>query len=294
MNLVIGAIIVFGSVLGGFFALGGHLGVLWQPFELVIVGGAAFGAFVIANPREVIRQTGASVASLLRGGQHRRSDYLDLLALLYTVLRTARTKGLLGLEKDIETPEDSALFQQFPTVAQHTRALRFLTDYLRLMSLGADRATEMEALMDEELVTLNKEFQRVPKSLHTVAEALPALGIVAAVLGMIKAMGAISAPPETLGKLIGGAMVGTFLGVLLSYGVVGPLASAMIRMRDEEMRYFHCIKAALIAHLHGSAPAIAVEHARKMLYAEVQPSFYEVEEVTTNASQRLNERQKAA
>lgn len=294
MNLLIGATIVFASVLGGFLALGGHITVLWQPFEVLIVCGAALGAFVIANPWQIIKDTGTSLRALFRGTAHRRADYLELLALLYTVLRTVRTKGLMGLEKDIERPAESALFQQFPRTLEQDRAVTFMTDYLRLMSLGADRATEMEALMEEELVTLHKELHRAPRSLHTMAEALPALGIVAAVLGMIKAMGAISASPEVLGQLIGGAMVGTFLGVLLSYGVIGPLASAMNRMRDEEMKFFHCIKAALVAHLHGSAPAVAVEHARKVLFAEVQPTFHEVENVTTNAAQRMGERQRAA
>ncbi|WP_029012283.1 flagellar motor stator protein MotA [Niveispirillum irakense] len=294
MNLVLGTVIVFACVLGGFLALGGHLSVLWQPFEAIIIIGAALGAFVIANPWRIVRETGASLVLLFRGGKNRRDDYLELLALLYTVLRTVRTKGMLGLEKDIERPHESPLFQQFPRFLKQERAIRFLTDYLRLFSLGADRPAEMEALMDEELSTMNKEFHRAPRSLNMVAEALPALGIVAAVLGMIKAMGSISAPPEVLGKLIGGAMVGTFLGVMLSYGIVSPLVAALNRMRDDDIKYFHCIKAALVAHLHGAAPTISVEHARKMLYAEVQPTFNEVEDVTTNATQRMGERQQAA
>ncbi|MFC7335264.1 flagellar motor stator protein MotA [Rhodocista pekingensis] len=294
MNLIIGSIIVIGSVLGGFAALGGNLGVLWQPFEVLIICGGAVGAFVIANPSQVRKDTVSALRELFRGTRHKHADYLELLGLLYTVLRMARTKGLLSLEKDIERPEESQIFQQFPTVLRHERAVRFLTDYLRLMSLGADRSHEMEALMDEELSTLQKELQRVSHALHVVAEGLPALGIVAAVLGMIKAMGSIAAPPEVLGHMIGGALVGTFMGVLLSYGFIGPLAGAAHRMRDEELKYFQCMKAGLTAYLHGSAPAICVEHARKVLYSEVQPSFYDVEEVTTAAAARLTERQKAA
>lgn len=294
MNLLLGALIVIGSVLGGFAAMGGNLAVLWQPFEVVIICGAALGAFIIANPRRVIQDTGQVIRELFRGTKHRQDDYLELLGLLYTLLRTARTKGMLALEKDIEKPEESQIFQQFPGVMRHPRAIRFITDYLRLLSLGAERSHEIEALMDEELATLSKDLHRVSRSLHTVAEGLPALGIVAAVLGMIKTMGHISAPPEVLGHMIGGALVGTFLGVLLSYGFVGPLAGAAHRMRDEEAKYFQCIKAGLVAYVHGSAPAVCVEHARKMLYAEVQPSFYEVEEVTTAAAGRLGDRQKAA
>jgi len=294
MNLLIGAVIVIASVLGGFAALGGNLAVLWQPFELVIILGAAIGAFVIANPRRVIGDTAATVGALFRGNRHRQAHYLDLLALLYTVLRTARTKGMLALEKDIEDPAASPLFQQFPTVLSHPRAVRFIADYLRLLSLGNDRPHEVESLMEEELATLSKELHRVSKGLHTMAEALPALGIVAAVLGMIKTMGAISAPPEVLGHMIGGALVGTFLGVLLSYGFIGPLAGAAHRLRDEELKYFQCIKAGLVAYVHGSAPAICVEHARKVLYSEFQPTFHDVEEVTTAASSRLSERPKAA
>ncbi|MFM2042801.1 MAG: chemotaxis MotA protein [Pseudomonadota bacterium] len=294
MHLLLGALIVIASVLGGYAAMGGNILVLWQPFEVVIIVGAALGAYIIANPIQVIRDTGQVVQELFRGRKHRQADFLELLGLLYTLLRTARTKGMLALEKDIEAPEQSAVFQQFPGVMAHPRAIRFITDYMRLMSLGNERAHEMEALMEEELATLSKDLHRVSRGLHTVAEGLPALGIVAAVLGMIKTMGSISAPPEVLGHMIGGALVGTFLGVLLSYGFVGPLAGAAHRMRDEELRYFHCIKAGLVAHIHGSAPAVCVEHARKVLYAEVQPSFHAVEEVTTAAAGRLSDRQKAA
>lgn len=287
MNLLVGAIIVVASVLGGYAALGGNLGVLWQPFEAVIIIGAALGAYIIANPKRVLSDTIHTLREVFRGSKHKRDDYLELLSCLYTLLRTARTKGMLSLEKDIENPKESPLFLQFPSVLRHPRAVLFITDYMRLMSLGAERSHEMEGLMEEELHVLQKEYYRVAKALHVTAEALPALGIVAAVLGMIKTMGSIAAPPEVLGHMIGGALVGTFLGVMLSYGFVGPLAGAAHRMRDEELKYFQCIKAALVAYLHGSAPAICVEHARKVLYSEVQPTFYEVEEVTTAATSRL-------
>lgn len=296
MRFLIGTVLVGLSVLGGFIAMGGHLHVLWQPFEALIIVGSAIGAYVIANSMSVLRDTVRTLRSLIGGRRQTRAEYLDLISLLYTILRVAKSKGMMSLEKDIDNPTESPIFTQFPSVLKHERSLRFLCDYLRLISLGLDKGHELEALMDEEIATLSRELNQVPKALGGMAEALPALGIVAAVLGVIKAMGAMSEPPEVLGRMIGGALIGTFLGVLLSYGLVGPIAGASRHRREAELNLFVCIKAGLIAYLNGSPPQICAEFARKVLYADVQPSFDDVEKATSVAalSKSRDERQAAA
>jgi chemotaxis protein MotA len=282
MFLLIGAAVVVVSVLGGYVALGGKLTVLWQPFEVVIICGAALGAFVISNPKTVLTRVVGSLSHAMRGSRYSKESYLELLSLLYSVFKLAKTKGMLALEQHVEKPDESSLFQQFPNFSKDRQALTFLCDYLRLLTLGSENAHEMEALMDEEIETHHHEHAQVVGAVQQMADALPALGIVAAVLGVIKTMGAITEPPEILGKLIGGALVGTFLGVLLAYGFIGPLAAALKNTFDAEGKYLACIKAGLLAHLQGYAPAVSVEFARKALLTEVRPTFYEVEDTTNN------------
>jgi chemotaxis protein MotA len=284
MKLMFGLIIVVASVLGGYAAMGGHLAVLWQPFEIVIICGAAIGAFIMGHPVRVLKDTGGALRTLFTGHAYSRKDYLDLISLLFLIMKQAKMKGVMHLEKDIEHPYESELFNRFPRVLKHKRAVSFLCDYLRLISLGSERAFELEALMDEELDTLHREKNQPAKALKTVGEALPALGIIAAVLGVIKAMGAINQPPEVLGGLIGGALVGTFLGVLLSYGLVTPLANGVKTQREEELSYFTCMKAGLLAYLNGYPPQVCVEFARKVLQSDIQPSFDEVEKATQAAA----------
>jgi chemotaxis protein MotA len=280
MLLIVGSIIVIICTLGGYAALGGHIAVLWQPFEFVIIGGAAAGGYIIANPKNVLARTASAVKQVLTGRRHNKESYLELLSLLYQLFKVAKTKGMLTLEQHIEKPEDSSIFQQFPSIYSNQRALTFICDYLRLISLGSEDPHTLEDLMDEEIETAHQESYQVANAMQTVADTLPALGIVAAVLGVIKTMGAITEPPEVLGRLIGGALVGTFLGVWLAYGFVGPLANALKAMYDSEIKYFQCIKAGLLAHLHGNAPAVSIEFARKALFNDVRPDFYEVEETT--------------
>ena len=296
MRFVIGIFLVAASVLGGFAAMGGSMHVLWQPFEALIIIGASAGAYVIANSRSVLRDTVVTLRSLVRGKRNGRAEYLDIISLIYTVVRAAKSKGMMSLEKDIDNPRESQLFGQFPSTLRHDRSLRFMCDYLRLISLGLDKAHELESLMDEEIATLSRELNQVPKALAGMAEGLPALGIVAAVLGVIKAMGAISEPPEVLGGLIGGALIGTFLGVLLSYGLVGPLAESARHRRESELNLYICIKAGLVAYVNGYAPQICAEYARKVLFADVQPSFDAVENATSVATlgKSRDERQAAA
>lgn len=281
MLTIIGSLIVVGCVLGGYAALGGHLYVLWQPFEVVIICGAALGAFIIANPKSVLGKSAKAFKLLLKGPKHNKESYLELLSLQYAVFKMAKTKGMLALEQHIENPQESELFQRFPNFFNDMHAVIFLCDYLRLISLGADKPHELEALMDEEIETHHAETNQVANAIQTVADGLPALGIVAAVLGVIKTMGAITEPPEVLGRLIGGALVGTFLGVWLAYGFIGPIASALKAIYESEAKYYQCLKAGLLAHVRGNAPAISIEYARKTLFSEVRPTFLEVEEATS-------------
>ncbi len=278
MLLIAGAILVALSVFGGFVALGGHLIVLWQPFEFVIIAGAAFGAFIIANPKPVLMGTAPAILTIAKGASHNKEAYLELLSMMYTVFRQAKSKGMLTLESHVENPEESEMFMKFPGLYNDKHALTFLCDYLRMMVLGSENPHEMETLIDEELETHHAESMQIADALQTVADGMPALGIVAAVLGVIHTMGSITEPPEILGKLIGGALVGTFLGILLSYGFVAPMATAVKGIFDTEIKYLQCIRAGLLAHMQGYAPAISVEFARKALLSEVRPTFYEVED----------------
>jgi chemotaxis protein MotA len=258
--------------------MGGKLAVLWQPFEAVIIVGAAIGAFVIGNTSSVVKAAGSAIGKTFKGSQYKKESYLELISLLYQILKVAKTKGNLGLEQHIENPQDSALFQQFPGVLANETAITFMCDYLRMMTLGSDDPHEMETLMDEEIEVVHHEHSEVAHALQTMADGMPALGIVAAVLGVIKTMGSITEPPEILGKLIGGALVGTFLGVWVSYGFLAPIAAKAQAVYNLEIKYLYCIKAALLAHMHGSPPAVSVEFARKALHSHDRPTFYEVED----------------
>lgn len=283
MKFSVGLIIVIISVIGGFLGVGGKLGVLWQPYEIVIIVGSAVGAFVISNPRHVIFATGSTLLGSIRGDALNDDDYIELLSLLFTIFREGKAKGVMSLENDIEHPFESQLFQKYPRALSRKRSIAFICDYLRLISLGAEDPKELENLMDEELHTISKDLSRPVSALNAVGEALPAFGIVAAVLGIIKAMAYVNQATEILGKMIGGALTGTFLGVLLSYSIVMPLAALMATRRDEMVNYYACIKSGLVAFLHGYPPQIAIEYSRKVLFDEVQPSFDAVEKATSEA-----------
>ena len=282
MFLIIGSLVVTGCVIGSYVALGGKLGVLWQPFELVIIGGSGIGAYIIANPKQVLAKSMGGVMSILKGSKYKKDDYLELLTLLYQIFRLAKTKGMLALEQHVENPHESTLFAEFPKFAHNHHALEFLCDYLRLMTLGTDNPHELESLMDQELETHHAEDHKLSHAMQQLAESFPGLGIVAAVLGVIKTMGSITEPPSVLGGLIGAALVGTFLGILLCYGFVGPMATALKGNQEDESLYFVCIKAGLLAHLQGYAPAVSVEFARKVLLSHTRPTFIELEEATQN------------
>lgn len=278
MLVIIGAVVVIVSVIGGYTAMGGHLAVLIQPFEAVIIIGSAIGAFVIGNPPFVLKRTAKAILRLMKGSPYKKESYIELLSLLYLIFKLAKTKGMLALESHVENPAESSLFQQFPKFASDHHALVFLCDYLRMLTLGTDNPHQIEALIDEELETHHQEQLQVSNAMQSMADGMPALGIVAAVLGVIKTMGSITEPPEVLGHLIGGALVGTFLGVFLSYGFLAPLAVACKAVDDAEAKYLQCIKAGILAHMQGNPPAVSVEFARKALLENVRPTFYEVEE----------------
>ena len=282
MRLIIGIVVVFASVLGGYGAIGGHFEVLFQPFEALIILGAAFGGYIIANTGVVLKQTLGVFGILFRGPRYTKQDHLELLGVLYLLFKLVQVKGPLALEPHIENPESSEIFARFPRFSNNKHAIEFICDYLRMVTLGTRNVHEMEALMDEELETHEQENHRLVDAMQNLADGTPALGIVAAVLGVIHTMGAIAEPPEVLGHMIGGALVGTFLGVLIAYGFFGPMAQGLKAIFEAESKYYLSIKAGLLAHVGGYAPVMAVEFARKSLMSEVRPSFNEVDQSTTD------------
>jgi chemotaxis protein MotA len=282
MRLIIGIVMILGCVIGGYIAMGGHLEVLIQPFEVLIILGAAAGAYVIGNTGPVLKQTLGVFGTLFKGPRYNKAAYVELLGLQFTIFKLVQSKGVLALEQHIENPHESSLFQRFPTFSANHHAVEFMCDYLRMVTLGTRVPHEMEALMDEELETHHQEQERLVNAVQSLADGTPALGIVAAVLGVIHTMGSISEPPEVLGHLIGGALVGTFLGVLVAYGFFGPFAAGLKGIYESESKYFLSMKVGLLAHISGYAPSIAVEFARKSLMSDVRPTFAEVDEATAN------------
>ena len=280
MRLVVGTIIVFVCVFGSYAAMGGHLEVLWQPFEFVIILGAAIGAFVIGNPGPVLKGVPGMLGSLVKGAKYKQECYVELLGMQYSLYKLVKQKGMIAIEEHIENPSKSPLFNAFPTFAANHHAVEFVCDYMRMLTMGADNVHEIEALMDEELETHHQEQERMVSAMQSIADGTPALGIVAAVLGVIKTMGAISEPPEVLGHLIGGALVGTFFGVFVAYGFFAPMATSLKSTFEAESKYFLSLKAGLLAHIGGQPPVMSVEFARKALFSEVRPTFREVEEAT--------------
>ena len=283
MNLIIGILTVVGCTLGGYAVEGGHLQVLAKaaPLEIVIIGGTAAGGFIIGNPGIVIKRTGKAMGLLLKKSKYNKSSYIELLCMMYQVFKLAKTKGLLALEQHIENPEQSSLFANFPGFLHDHHAVSFFCDYLRLVTLGSDKPYELEALMDEELEVHHNENHAIVTAVNNVADGMPAIGIVAAVLGVIHTMGSISEPPEVLGGLIGGALVGTFMGVWTAYGMIGPMANSLNAILTAESKYLQALKVGLLAHLQGFAPSISIEYARKTLLSEVRPTFTELEEATS-------------
>src|SRR3954451_8047847 len=267
-------------MLGGFAAMGGHLNVIWQPWEFVIIGGSALGTFIVANSVHVIKDTGKALLDALLGRSPKTRDYLDVLGVLHALMRELRAKGRNAVEGHVENPQESEIFKAFPKVIGDKELTTFICDYLRLIIIGNARPHEIEALMDEELQTIMRDKLKPYSALTSVADGLPTLGIVAAVLGVIKAMGALDQSPELLGGLISAALVGTFVGIFMSYGVIGPLAHTVKVIREKQARVFIVVKQALIAFMNGAMPQIAVEHGRKTISGYERPSIDQVESET--------------
>ena len=281
MLVLIGAGIVIVSVLGGYLLNGGEVSILVQPTEWLIIVGAAIGSFVIANPKKVVVGTGAALKLLLRGSRHDKASYIETLSLLYALFKLAKTKGDLALESHVEKPDESAIFARHPGFNADHHSREFLCDYLRLLTLGTNNAHEVEAIIDAEIEAHHHRENAIAHAITTMSDAMPALGIVAAVLGVIHTMGSITQPPEILGGLIGGALCGTFMGVLLSYGFFAPIGQALSGIYKTETDYLGCIKACLLAHMMGYAPQVSIEFGRKTLDYDVRPSFFELEEVVS-------------
>jgi chemotaxis protein MotA len=274
-----GLVFVLICVFGSYLTSGGAIEPLVEalPFELWTIGGAAIGTFLMANSMHDVKHALGGFGKCLKGAAFKKADYVDLLSLLYFLVRLASTKGNMAVEPHIEKPNDSAAFKKFPKILGNHHASTIICDYLRMVGMNADDPNQIEDVMGRELKKTLLEELHSAHAIQTMADALPALGIVAAVLGVIKTMSHIAEPPAVLGAMIGGALTGTFLGVLLAYGVAGPIASRLTAVINEEAKFYEVIRAVLVTHLHGNAPQVSVESGRKMVPNEHMPTFQELE-----------------
>lgn len=279
MFVLIGYGVALGCIFGAYILHGGNLGVILKalPTEMMAIVGGALGAFVVNNQPKVLKATMAALPTLLKGSKYTKARYMELLALLYDILQKARKEGLMSIEKDVEEPQNSPLFKKYATVGSDHHVVEFVTDYLRMMVSGNLNAHEIESLMDSEIDTHHHEAHAPAAAIARLAGALPAFGIVAAVLGVVNTMGSVGQPPAILGGMIGSALVGTFLGILLAYAVAEPLAGLMEQKNDEGTKELQCIKTTLLASMQGYAPQVAVEFGRKVLYSTERPTFIELE-----------------
>jgi chemotaxis protein MotA len=284
MFQIIGIVLLFGLVFGSFIITGGNMGVIMHaaPHEMMAIGGAGLAAFLISNSMSTIKATGGGFKKVFAGPKWKAGDYRDLLSLLFLLTKTMKSKGVIALESHIENPKESSIFTRFPKICKDHFAIDFICDTLRMMTMNLEDPHQVEDAMEKQLEKHHHEALAPSHAMTSLADALPALGIVAAVLGVIKTMGAITEPPEILGEMIGSALVGTFLGVFLAYGLVGPMATRMKEVTDEESAFYKIIQAVLVAHLHGNAAQISVEIGRGNVPSGAQPSFLELEEALSN------------
>jgi chemotaxis protein MotA len=278
MFVIIGYIVVSASVFGGFAMAGGHLAALLQPIELLMIGGAALGAFFVGNSGAAVKATLKAFPTVFKGSKYTKESYMELMALLYELLGKVRKEGLMSIEGDVERPDESPIFAKYPKIASDHHVVEFMTDYLRIMVSGNLNAMEIENLMDVEIETHHHEALLPAHIISKLGDGMPAFGIVAAVMGVVHTMESVGIPPAELGILIAHALVGTFLGILLAYGFVGPLGSLLEQKAEESTKMFQTIKVTLLANLNGYAPAMAVEFGRKVLVSTDRPSFLELEE----------------
>ena len=274
-----GLVVLFVCVFGGFLISGGQLGVVLEalPHEMMTIGGAAMAALFIGGSIYTLKKMGGDFGKIISGPKWKTNDYRDLLCLLFLLTKTMKSKGLIALEAHIEKPEESSIFKRYPRITKDHFALSFICDTLRMMTMSLEDPHQVESAMEKQLDKHHHEALSTAVALQTMADGLPALGIVAAVLGVIKTMGAISEPPEVLGRMIGSALVGTFMGVFLAYGIVGPISVRLKSIIDEEALFYHVIRDILVAHLHGNAAQISVEIGRGSVPSEAQPTFQELE-----------------
>lgn len=278
MQVIAGYVVTLLAVFGGFALLGGHLAALLQPVEVLMIGGTAVGAFIVANDIKTIRSTFKALPELFKGSKYTRELYVELLLLLYALLSKIRSDGLMAIERDVDSPLDSRIFLRYPLILADEHAMEFLTDYLRLMISGNVDPFQIENLMDNEIDTHHAEGESKVHALARMGDSLPAFGIVASVMGVVHTMESVGLPPSVLGELIAHALVGTFLGILLSYGFVSPLSNRVESKLHESAKIFHCIKVTLIANLNGYPPPLAIEFGRKVLFSTERPSFAEIED----------------
>jgi chemotaxis protein MotA len=284
---IIGLVVVFGMVFGGFMLAGGHFEVLIEaaPLEFMMIGGAALGALIISNDMNGLKGVAGGVGQTLSGPKWSKKDYGDLLALLFQLTKLMKTKGVVALEAHIENPKDSAIFQKYPKLMKDHFVVDFICDTLRMMTMNLDDPHQVEDAMEKQIEKHHHESMHPAHALQGMADGLPALGIVAAVLGIVKTMGAINEPPEILGLMIGKALVGTFLGVFLAYGIVGPMASRLNAVIEHDAQFYKIIRDVLVAHLHGNAAQVSVEIGRGSVPTTLQPSFAQLEEALATATE---------
>ncbi|MGC2165358.1 MAG: flagellar motor stator protein MotA [Gallionella sp.] len=278
MLVIIGYVVVLASVFGGFAMAGGHLGALFQPLELLMIGGGAGGAFFVGNNGKAIKATLKDIPLIFKGSKYSKDSYMELMALLYELLGKVRKEGLMAIEGDVENPEESPVFSKYPKIQSDHHVVEFMTDYLRIMVSGNLNSMEIENLMDLEIETHHHEAMISSHAIAKLGDGMPAFGIVAAVMGVVHTMESVGIPPAELGILIAHALVGTFLGILLAYGFVGPLAGLLEQKAEENGKMFQTVKVTLLANLNGYAPAMAVEFGRKVLNSTERPGFAELEE----------------
>jgi chemotaxis protein MotA len=278
MFIIIGAVVVIAGVIGGFASEGGPMMVLFQPSEFMIIGGATLGSLLIMAPFAVLKRLVGSTISLLKGDVYTKAVFLDLLKTMFELFNLAKREGLINIEPHIEKPAESAIFQKNPFLLKHHHALPYLCDTMKLLVGGGVPAHDLEAMLDADVESLHAESNTSPTLMQKIGDSLPGLGIVAAVLGIVVTMQAISGPPEEIGEKVGAALVGTFLGILLSYGFFQPMATQMEMLEVSEGRYFECIKAGILAYSKGNAPVTVVEFARRTIFSNIRPSFAELEE----------------
>jgi chemotaxis protein MotA len=279
MFVIVGWLICLACVFGVFIIHGGNISVILKalPWEMLTIGGATVGAFLANNQMKVVKATMKGLGACFKGSKYSKARYMDLMALMYDILQKARKEGLMAIENDVENPHESAIFKKYPTVGHDHHVVEFITDYLRMMVSGNLNAHEIESLMDSEIETHHHEEHAAVAALQRVAGGLPAFGIVAAVLGVVNTMGSVGQPPAVLGGMIGSALVGTFLGILLAYAFAEPLAGLLEQKVEEGGKELQCIKTTLLASMQGYNPSTAIEFGRKVLFSTERPSFTELE-----------------